>query len=133
MVLRILYRLLLILALVPIIGTISGCYNTPVRHLAADVSLLKIGESTAEDVLIFLGPPDAQQELTDGVEEWSYNDAEISLIEKTPIIGKHIGSPTYRRVVVTITNNLVSDVVYSATDEDDMNWADDYGWQEKKK
>ncbi len=133
MVPRIIVRLLIILTLVPMLGTISGCYNTPVRHLAADVSLLKIGESTDEDVVIFLGPPDEQQDLGDGVEKWSYNDKEISFIEKTPIIGKRLGSPTYRQVVVTITNNLVSDVVYSASDDDDLNWADDYGWQEKNK
>lgn len=133
MVLRIFLRLLVIFVLVFVSGTISGCYTTPVRHLAADVSLLKVGESTAEDVLIYLGPPDKQQELGDGVEKWSYNDKEISLIEKTPIIGKRLGSPTYRQVEVTIINNIVSEVVYLARDEDDLDWSDDYGWQEKKK
>ena len=50
MVLRLNFRLLVIIALVTALVTISGCYITPVRHLAADVSLLKVGESTAEDV-----------------------------------------------------------------------------------
>lgn len=133
MVLRRVFRLFILVALVPFLGTISGCYTTPVRHLAADVSLLKVGESTAEDVLIFLGPPDQQQELGDGVEKWSYYDKEISLIEKTPVIGKRLGAPEYRQVVVTLTNKLVSEVVYSARDDDDLNWADDYFWQEKDK
>ena len=133
MVLRIVFRLLVILALVSVLGTVSGCYNTPVRHLAADVSLLKVGESTAEDVLIFLGAPDEQQELGNGEEKWLYKDKEMSFIEKTPVIGKRLGSPTYRQVVVTLANNIVSDVVYSASDDDDLNWADDYSWQEQVK
>ncbi len=133
MLLRINIRLLVIIALVTTLIAISGCYTTPVRHLAADVSLLKIGESTAEDALIFLGPPDEQEEQGDGVEKWLYKDTEMSFLEKTPLIGKRLGSPEYKQVVVTITNNIVSDVVYSARDDDDLDWADDYSWQEKNK
>ena len=132
MTLQINLRLLVIIALMSTLVTISGCYTTPVRHLGADVSLLKIGESTAEDVLIFLGPPDQQQQ-GEGVEKWIYKDKEMSLIEKTPLIGKHLGSPEYTQVIVTITNNIVTGVVYSDTDDDDLDWADDYSWQEKKK
>jgi hypothetical protein len=133
MALRINFRLLVIVALVATLCTMSGCYTTPVRHLAADVSLLKIGESTAEEVLIFLGPPDEQQEQGDAVEKWLYRDKDMTLIEKTPLVGKHLGSPEYKQVVVTITNNIVSGVVYSASDDDELDWADDYSWQEKKK
>ena len=133
MVLKINFRLLIIMALAVMLGTMSGCYNTPVRHLASDVSLLKTGESTAEDVLIFLGPPDEQQDKGGGVEKWLYRDKEMSFLQKTPLVGKHLGSPLYRKVVVTITKNIVSDVVYSASDKDDLNWADDFSWQEKKK
>ncbi len=133
MALGINFRLLIFLALVSIFVTISGCYTTPVRHLAADVSLLKIGETTAEDVLIFLGPPDEQQEQEGGAETWIYRDKDMSLIEKTPFIGKRLGSPEYRQVVVTLTNNIVSGVDYSASDDDDLDWADDYSWQKNKK
>ena len=68
-----------------------------------------------------------------GVEKWLYKDTEMSLLEKTPLIGKRLGSPEYRQVVVTITNNIVSEVVYSSNDDDDLDWADDYSWQEKNK
>ena len=132
MTLQINLRLLVIIALMTTLVTISGCYTTPVRHLGADVSLLKIGESTAEDVLIFLGPPDQQQQ-GEGVEKWLYKDKDMSLLEKTPLIGKRLGSPEYTQVVVTITNNIVTGVVYSDTDDDDLDWADDYSWQVKKK
>jgi len=112
--------------------TISGCYSTPVRHLASDVALLKVGESTEEDVLIFLGAPDEQQDLGGGVEKWLYQDKEMSFLEKTPLVGKRFGSPEYKQVVVTMINKIVTEVVYSATDEDDLDWAHDYSWQEKK-
>lgn len=128
MVLRTNFILLLLLTFV----ALTGCYNTPVRHLAADVALLKVGESTEEDVLIFLGPPDEQQELAAGVEKWLYNDKHMTFLEKAPLVGKRFGSPEYRRVVVTLKNKIVIEVVYSSSDPDDFGWADDFSWQEKK-
>jgi hypothetical protein len=127
MVLRMNYFLFALVALV----AISGCYTTPVRHLASDVSLLQVGESTDKDVLIFLGEPDEQQELTAGVEKWLFKDKEMTFLEKAPLVGKHLGAPEYKQVVVTITNNIVTEVVYSSSDADDLDWADDYSWQEK--
>jgi hypothetical protein len=128
MVLRTNVVLLLLLTLV----AISGCYNTPVRHLAADVALLKVGQSTEEDVLIFLGAPDERQELDAGVEKWLYNDKHMTLFEKAPLIGKRLGSPEYRQVVVTLKNKIVTEVTYASSDADDLDWSDDFSWQEKK-
>jgi hypothetical protein len=130
MVLRKNFFLLLLFAVA--LTTISGCYNKPVRHLASDVALLKVGQSTEEDVLIFLGEPDEQQEVSEGVEKWLYRDKYMTFMEKAPIVGKRLGSPEYKLVVVTISNDIVTDVIYSVTDADDMDWADDYPWQEKK-
>lgn len=130
MVLRKNFFLLLFVAVT--LATISGCYNKPVRHLASDVALLKVGQSTEEDVLIFLGEPDEQQEVSEGVEKWLYRDKHMTFMEKAPLVGKRLGSPEYKLVVVTISNDIVTDVIYSATDADDMDWADDYPWQEKK-
>lgn len=122
------YFLLLLYAI-----STGGCYIKQVRHLASDVALLKVGSSTQEEVLIYLGDPDEQLETGDGVEKWLYEDKDKSILEKTPFLGKRIGSPEYRRVVVTITNNIVTDLIYFSSDEDDLDWADDYSWQEKKK
>ena len=130
MVLRKNFFLLLFVAVA--LATISGCYNKPVRHLASDVALLKVGQSTEEDVLIFMGEPDEQQEVSEGVEKWLYRDKYMTFLEKAPLVGKRLGSPEYKLVVVTISNDIVTDVIYSATDADDMDWADDYPWQEKK-
>ena len=119
--------------LLSMVFMLSGCYNKPVRHLAADASLLIVGESTKEDVLIFLGDPDEQQELGDGVEKWLYKNKDMSLFEKTPFIGRQFGAPEYQRVVVTLSRGIVTKCTYSADDEDDRDWADDYSWQKKKK
>jgi hypothetical protein len=125
-------RIFVFLFLLVSVLAIGGCYNKPVRHLASDVGLLKVGTSTQEDVLIYLGDPDEQQELGGGVEKWLYTDVNKTLLEKTPMVGKHLGSPEYRRAVVTLQNGIVIDCTYSASDEDDLDWADDYSWQEKK-
>ncbi|MCP3887930.1 MAG: hypothetical protein GY702_03525 [Desulfobulbaceae bacterium] len=110
----------------------SGCYIKQVRHLAADVALIKVGESSQEDVLIFLGDPDEQVEQENGVVKWLYRETDMTLMEKTPLIGDSIGSPENILVVVTFTGGVVVDTLYQASDEDDMDWADDFSWQQKK-
>ena len=122
----------LVVFMVLLLGAISGCYNTPVRHLAADVALLKVGQTTGEDVVVFLGEPDERQELAAGVEKWIYFDKEMTVWEKTPVVGKRIGAPEYKLAMVTITNNIVTEVVYTSYDKDDLDWEDDYHWQENR-
>jgi hypothetical protein len=119
--------------LVATVLLLSGCYNKPVRHLVSDAALLKVGKSSSEDVLVYLGDPDEQNVLGDGVEKWLYKREEKTVFEKIPYAGAQFGAPEYSQVVVTITNGVVSDCVFSLSDEDDTDWADDYSWQEKKK
>ena len=121
--------LLLFLAL----SIFSGCYTKPVRHLASDIALLQVGKSTREDVVVFLGEPDEQQELGEGVQKWLYREKNMSLLQKTPLVGSRIGAPEFNQVVVTLRNGVVSACDYSYSDEDDMDWAKDFSWQEKKK
>jgi len=121
--------LLLFLAL----SIFSGCYTQPVRHLASDIALLQVGKSTREDVVVFLGEPDEQQELGEGVQKWLYREKNMSLLQKTPLVGSKIGAPEFNQVVVTLRNGVVSACDYSYSDEDDMDWAKDFSWQEKKK
>ena len=123
-------RLLLLLLLTVFI--LSGCYNKPVRHLASDAALLKVGKSTSDDVLVYLGDPDEHKSLADGVEKWLYKKKDMDLFERIPYAGKYVGAPEYSQVVVTIENGIVTDCAFSLTDEDDTSWADDYSWQEKK-
>ena len=127
------FNLRIMLFLLAAVFALSGCYNKPVRHLASDAALLKTGESSSEDVLVYLGDPDEQKSLADGVEKWLYKKKEMSFFERIPYAGKYIGAPEYSQVVVTIANGIVTDVTFFQSDEDDLDWADDYSWQEKKK
>lgn len=122
----------LLLALVMSI-LVSGCYNKPVRHLASDVSLLKIGESTQEDVLIYLGDPDELEEMGNGIQRWTYNEQKANFFEKTPLVGGYIGTPEDRQVQVILKDGIVVDRIFTAYDEDDIGWSKDFSWQEKKK
>lgn len=112
---------------------LGGCYTTPVRHLASDIALLQVGKSTQEDVIVFLGEPDEQQVVGEGVQKWLYNEKNKGLLQKTPLIGSKLGSPEIYQVVVTLKNGIVSACDYSYTDESDMRWSKDFSWQEKKK
>ena len=121
---------ILFLALMLAVG-VSGCYVKPVRHLASDAALLKVGESTKEEVLIFLGEPDEHREVGEGVEQWVYRDKKMSFLEKTPLVGKRIGAPEYQTLVVILRNSIVVDCVYSSSDEDETKWTKNFSWQKK--
>lgn len=110
---------------------LSGCYITPVRHLAADIALIQVGQSTREDVLIFMGDPDEQQVQGDGVEKWLYIQKKKRGAEKTPLVGRYLGSPEVNRAVITFTNGIVTDTIFSSEDKDDLGWSEDFSWQEK--
>jgi hypothetical protein len=111
---------------------LSGCYTTPTRHLASDIALLQIDKSSREDVLVFLGDPDEQVDLGDGVQKWLYKEYDASFFQKTPLVGDKIGTPKLSQVVVTIRNGVVAACDYSYVDESDMDWSKDFSWQKKK-
>jgi hypothetical protein len=110
---------------------VAGCYTTPVRHLASDVAMIKVGQSTTEEVLIYLGDPDERRQLGGGEEVWVFEDERRTLLEKAPVVGKYVGQPEYHQVVVTLVNGIVTGTEYRTVDEDDMDWAKDFPWQKK--
>ena len=112
---------------------LSGCYSHPVRNLASDAALVKVGQSTRDDVLSFLGEPDDQQTVAKGVEKWLYREKTTTTLEKAPVVGKYFGTPGVGRVVVTLKDDRVTDCTYDAHDDDDTDWAKDFSWQEKEK
>jgi len=124
-------RCCMILAAVVLV--LSGCYNTPVRNLASDAALIKVGQSTRDDVLAYLGEPDDQQVVAGGVEKWLYKEETATSLEKAPLVGKYFGAPGVGRVVVTLKGDLVVGCDYDAHDDDDTDWANDFSWQEKDK
>ena len=112
---------------------VAGCYSKPVRHLASDAALIKPGESTREDVLTFLGEPDEQEILGEGVEKWVFREYESSMLKGTPVVGKYFGAPDYGTVTVILKNNIVAKCLYGAYDDEEFDWAHDFGWQESPK
>jgi outer membrane protein assembly factor BamE (lipoprotein component of BamABCDE complex) len=125
------YRFFVVISLV--VFMLTGCYNTPVRHLASDVSLIKIGKSHREDVLVYLGEPDLQRMVSASQEEWVYIEEKESSFQKTPFVGRAFSPEGYGRVVVTFEGDLVTGCRYSAYEEKDMDWKDDFDWQKKQK
>ena len=123
------YRLLacLLLLLLP-----SACADKPVRHLASDASLVKPGVSTQEEVLTYLGDPDAQQMVSDTTERWIYYEELRSTMQKTPYLGKFFGAKGYSQIVVTFEGDVATDCRFSSFDSDEYDWSDDYTWQEKR-
>lgn len=114
------------------LGLITGCYNQPVRHLASDVSLITVGQSTKNDVLTYLGDPDEVEVLSPGVEKWFYKEYEKSSLKEAPLVGKYFGAPDYGTITVIIKDETVVQCVYGAYDVDGENWTDDFDWQQKK-
>lgn len=127
------FRIHSFLLLFLVFCSVSGCYITPVRHLASDVALLQVGKTTSEEVIIFLGDPDEQHDLGDGMQKWLYKEKNVGLLQRTPWIGSKLGSPEIRQAVITLKNGVVSSCDYSYSDEDDMGWKKDFSWQGKKK
>ena len=115
-----------------IVAALGGCYGKPVRHLASDAVLIKVGESNTKDVLTYLGEPDEQVVVAEGVETWTYREYENSMVKKAPLVGKYFGKPDYGTVTLTLTGGVVTDCIYGAWDAEGQSWASDFDWQEEK-
>jgi len=114
------------------VTALAGCYNKPVRHLASDAAMIKVGESTRNDVLTYLGEPDEQIILGSGTEKWIYREYERSMVKDAPMVGKYFGKPDWGMVTLIIKNNIVTECRYGAWESDSHDWADDFDWQEEK-
>lgn len=119
-----------VVLLISTVFLLSGCYSTPVRHLASDAGLIKIGTSDKEEVLTYLGEPDEQEVLAEGVEKWVYREYESSALKSTPVVGKYFGPKNYGTVTVILKDDIAVKCVYGAYDHNELDWADDFDWQE---
>ncbi len=102
--------------------SLSGCHTTPVRHLTSDVSLLKKGVSTDEDVLVFLGMPDLEEQGEDGIVRWIYQDRRKSFAQKLPLIGTSFGEEGRTTVIISLQNHIVTEIDYHTTAPDELGW-----------
>jgi len=121
-----------LLLCISVLVLLVSCSSKPVRHLASDASMVKTGTSTKEDVLAFLGDPDAQQMVSETSERWIYYEETQSSLQKMPYVGGFFNSTGYSRIVVTFEDDIAVDCTYSSYDTEDYDWSDDYSWQEKR-
>ncbi len=111
---------------------LGGCTSHPVRHLASDASLIKSGVTKKDDVLTYLGDPDAQQTISAGVERWIYYEETESTSQKIPYLGKLFSSKGYSKIIVTFDGDTVSDCTYNSFEADEFDWTHDFSWQEPR-
>ncbi len=110
--------------------SLTGCYSKSMRHLASDVALITIGESVRNDVLTYLGEPDKQNKRDGDTEEWIYVEEKITTLQRIPMIGVFFSNNGYQKITVILHNNVVQSCQYREFDKDELEWADDYSWQE---
>lgn len=110
----------------------TGCSTYPVRHLASDAGLIKVGKSNRDEVLTFLGEPDSQRMVAADTEQWVYFEEKKSVMQKTPLVGKAFNPDGYGMILITFKKDLVVDCRYTSYNKDEFGWAGDHSWQEKK-
>ncbi len=112
---------------------LGGCTSHPVRHLASDASLITSGVTKKDEVLTFLGDPDAQQKISATVERWIYYEETETASQRLPYLGELFSPEGYSQIIVTFNGDTVSEVRYSSFDADEFDWTDDFPWQEPRK
>ena len=107
---------------------LSGCYNKSIRHLASDASLIKAGSSSRNDVLTYLGEPDAQRVLENGREEWVYVEEKPSDFQRAPVVGGFFGGKGYDKVFIVLENDIVKSCQFREFADDEFDWDDESSW-----
>ncbi len=122
--------LLLVLSVLLVLG---GCSSRePVRHLAAQASMIKPGVTTKTALIATLGQPDGHRQVSPGVEEYVYYADQKGLFSGMPVVGSWIGNKGYEMIVVTLHGKLVTDCQFRTFNEADQAWVHDYTWEKVK-
>jgi len=121
--------LLVVLTLLMLCGCSS---NQPVRHLAADASLIKPGITTMKEVVFLLGQPDGRRTVSPGVEEYVYHADQKGTFSGLPVVGSWVGNKGYEMIVITVNGELVTDCQFRTFNEADQDWVNDFTWQNAK-
>lgn len=93
--------------LLAVMFLLAGCADHPVRHLASDVSMIKVGQSTRKDVQTYLGEPDIKQKVSRGRDEWIYQEQQRSSLQNIYVIGGLFSGHGYSSIVITLEGDLV--------------------------
>jgi hypothetical protein len=111
---------------------LGGCHSKQVRHLASDASLIKPGQSTLQDVQLFLGEPNGRREVGPGVTEYVYYEDRPGFLGNMPVLGPMVGPSGYEMIIVTLKNDVVTNCDFRNFSESDRQWVEDYTWEEVK-
>ena len=110
-----------------LISGMVGCARKNVRHLVSDVSLVSPGTTKKQEVLDYLGQPDAEYKIEDGGVLWVYYEEKNNLLGKTPYFGEKFGKKTYEVVKVLFAGDDVQSIGYRTMREEDF---DESGFDE---
>lgn len=110
---------------------LSACYTKTIRHLASDASLIEVGKSTRADVLTYLGEPDEQVRMDDKREQWIYTEEKVSVYQRAPLVGTYFDGRGYDKVFIVLEDDLVISCQFREFEDDELDWSDDFDWQEK--
>ncbi len=122
--------LLLVLSFLLLLG---GCSSTePVKHLAAEASMIKPGVTTKQALIATLGEPSGRRTVSPGVEEYVYYADQKGLFSGMPVVGSWVGNKGYEMIIVTLHGDLVTQCQFRTFDESDQDWVHDFSWQEVK-
>ncbi len=95
----------------------GGCADHPVRHLSSDVSMIKVGQSTRNDVQTYLGEPDDKQMVSNGRELWIYQEEQRSTLQNMYLIGGLFSGHGYSSIVITLEGDRVVDSEYRTSEK----------------
>ena len=103
-----------------IIAGLVGCGGRQVRHLASDACMVTPGTTTKQEVINYLGQPDAEYQTDGGNSLWVYYEVRKDLLRKAPYIGEKIGDETYEIVKVMFNGDNVEKIDYSTMKEEEF-------------
>ncbi|MCI5222101.1 MAG: hypothetical protein D3924_05375 [Candidatus Electrothrix sp. AR4] len=109
---------------------LAGCSSKPIRYLASDAALIKVGTSTRQDVLRYLGQPNSRRTLSPGIEEYVYYQARKGTFGRMPLVGDLIDPDSYEMILVTLDGDLVINCEFLIRKEGDKDLADDLSGEE---
>ena len=125
-------KLIQSILLLLLILSLSACSNRPVRHLASDASLIKAGESSRREVLLYLGEPNVVRSIGPETDEMVYYADRTGIVGKTPLIGNAFDEAAYETLIITLEGDLVTNCEFRSYNADDDDWSEDLKWDEVK-
>lgn len=112
---------------------LGGCHSKQVRHLASDAALIKPGQTTAKEMQKYLGEPNGRREVAPGVNEYVYYEDRPGMFGAMPVLSSMTGPSGYEMIVITVSNELVTNCEFRNYSQSDRKWMEDFTWDQELK